>query len=77
MFSLFSIGCGAMTFSNYYNTEIDVVFKDSEFMSYVLKRVPSLFKVLVVEEAVCLDFLLSVSVHGGDFLRENREAALC
>lgn len=50
MFSLFGVGCGAMTFANFYNTEIDVVFSDSEFMKFIVKRVPALFKVASVEQ---------------------------
>ncbi len=76
MFSLFGVGFGAMTYANYHNTEIDVVFQDSELMNYVVKKVPSLFKVPLVQEAVRGDFLLPVPVHGADLLREVREAAV-
>ena len=47
---MFGAGFGALVIANKYNTEVDVVFSDSEFMSFVARRVPSLFLVLSAEQ---------------------------
>lgn len=46
--SIFGIGLAGVTISNYYNTDIDVVYSDSDLMNYIVKRVPSIRQVYII-----------------------------
>lgn len=45
MFAIGLTGCAFSAYAKYVNTEIDVVFEDTEMMQYVVPQIPALYRV--------------------------------
>lgn len=73
MFGVCLGGAGLSVYSKYFNSEIDVVYNDSELMDAIVPRIPALFKVKGANLALLRDELPTVSVYG-DHLLSNRRA---
>ena len=65
------VGFGLLVLNNKYDNEIDLVFQDTELNKYLVKRVPSLLKVVYqLSTAIHHHFLLAVPLHGDHLLHE-------